>query len=154
MKRYASLLAICLTAAVAFSWSVSASGVALSSSDMKQARGGDQNSARCVGYCDVLSGVYLACQAVGGDCTQCGTLEHGQFQSSQADYIGNPGDPGCTETGGYQETEDSQDCGTIWNGTCEADPNSPSGFACVLVNSGNVCTIGIPVVETQPGGSQ
>jgi len=121
--------------------------------ELASARGGNMEDAKCQSRCDEEAGLLIECTEEGADCQQCGYLDQNEdFQASTADVLGEPGSEGCGSSGGYTEEAGSQDCGTIWDGTCVVDAGSPTGFKCDMMDTELVCTEGIqPVVEQTPG---
>jgi hypothetical protein len=122
-------------------------GTGLGSGDMIASRGGNDQAGKCNGRCDMITGVYLGCAKVGGNCTQCGSADdEGNFVANNADFIGEVARCG---KGGFKEIQPPQDCGTIWTGTCAADPTSPTGFKCVGTDTMNVCSNGVLSIGAQ-----
>jgi hypothetical protein len=125
-------------------------GTTLSTRAMKESRGADPGSADCNVRCDMAAGVYVGCTAVNGTCRQCGTFMMGMTFISYASALGEPGDPGCSPNGGFMDSAISQNCKDILQGTCTLNPDNPTGYSCVGVDTQLVCSDGVLYVIDQP----
>ena len=110
----------------------------LSDSELATAWGGDTskttNTQRCDSKIDTLTGdpIYIGCQAVGGNCTQCAIMgaDGMSFTPTQYSYLVPLNPP--KSPGSQQDKTKTQNCGNLFQGTCVADTNneSPTPYIC------------------------
>jgi hypothetical protein len=150
MRRYTSF-SLLVALGVVFPILFTFGEEGLTQAELDEARGGDLGSARCIRECHGVTGVYVGCEQAGGSCQQCGTVSFltGKYVATSAFVLGEPGDTGCVDATdpGYKKDVGVQNCGTVWEGTCVADPNSPTGFVCHLQNTEAPCPGPARVVE-------
>jgi hypothetical protein len=118
----------------------------LARDELYGSRGGESKDAKCKKRCDAEAGIGVGCSTSGAACTVCGHTN----QLTYAHVIGNPGDPGCGQ-GGFELDDESEDCGTIWDGICVWNA-SQGQWICQAVNTQTVCTNGIMKVQPQEAG--
>jgi len=119
----------------------------LSPAEMNALRGGNAKTGKYTGDCGVVTGVYIGCTKVGGNCAQCiDEDEMGNPFNPPADYIGIAT---LNHPGFYEEKQDEQHCGNVYRGNCVTDPLSPTGFKCNLADTGSVCSDGVAAVDRQ-----
>jgi hypothetical protein len=95
-------------------------GSRLDQVDLRQARGGDPQTARCDEFCDVLSNQLIPCVGPGLQCRLCVNPNDTSVRST-ADRTGAPGDDGCDPAGNKKQGTGVQTCGRVWRGQCVRD---------------------------------
>jgi hypothetical protein len=142
-------LALAVSTVVLTSYLVGQSVRGLSPGEMGALRGGNDQVGKYTGRCDVLAGLYLGCTKAGASCHGCAKADEDENPIIvMVDYLQSASFP--DHPGGFKQEQDLQLCGNLWTGKCETDPTSPTGFTCVAMDTGVVCTYAKGAVGPQP----